>query len=44
MERQNAGFGEYYFNDTPLAADENLSDVARGEMAKKKWEKPSLAK
>eukprot|EP01017_Pseudomicrothorax_dubius_P024418 TRINITY_DN2594_c0_g1_i1.p1 TRINITY_DN2594_c0_g1~~TRINITY_DN2594_c0_g1_i1.p1 ORF type:complete len:212 (+),score=74.15 TRINITY_DN2594_c0_g1_i1:69-704(+) len=39
MDKNNLE-GEYYFKDTPLAADENLSDLARGEMAKKKYPKP----
>ncbi|KAL4490238.1 hypothetical protein ABPG72_004277 [Tetrahymena utriculariae] len=39
QERQNPGYGEYFFKDVPLSAEEHFSDLARGEMAKKKIEK-----
>ncbi|KRX10504.1 hypothetical protein PPERSA_01516 [Pseudocohnilembus persalinus] len=39
MERQNPGYGEYFFNDTPWSQEESFSDLARGEMAKKPMEK-----
>ncbi len=40
-QRQNPGYGEYYFKDSPLSCEENFPDLARGEMAKKKIELPS---
>ena len=41
-DRQNSGFGEYYFSDTPTSADDNIPALAKGEMAKKKILKGSL--
>jgi len=35
------GYGEYFFKDVPLSAEEHFNDLARGEMAKKKVEKPT---
>jgi len=35
------GYGEYFFKDVPLSAEEHFNDLARGEMAKKKVEKPN---
>lgn len=40
QERQNPGYGEYFFNDSPLQVEESFPDLARGQMAKKKWDKP----
>ncbi len=44
MERQNSGFGEYFFEDVPVASEESFPDLARGEMAKNKWEEPDFNK
>ncbi|EGR29430.1 hypothetical protein IMG5_155800 [Ichthyophthirius multifiliis] len=40
-ERQNPGYGEYFFNDVPVAAEESFPDLARGEMAKTKRPTPT---
>ena len=41
--KQNPGYGEYFFKDTPLAGEESFPDLARGEMAKKKIPLPEIA-
>jgi hypothetical protein len=43
QERQQPGANEYYFSDSPWTSDEAFPEIARGEMAKKKIEKPEWA-
>jgi len=39
-ERNNPTTGEYSFTDTPISSDEAFPDIARGEIAKKKFGSP----
>lgn len=42
IHKNNPGAGEYYFKDTPISHEEALTDLMRGEMAKKKWPVPEV--